>query len=187
EKNQSVPANGYGRNSDALGLKSFRSPWSAHGGSAGALAVGLPVEPIRRDRKDDPAEIVDKAAAKHDPAGNWPDRGAINQFVEMRCDFGMDRDLAEKGGRLNRDDPDIGSPDGAAGGANEADMMTRMQVVFGEDNSPGVVVVFSAQDLGIQMRLHVAGARAPDIEIAIASRFKSEKNGKQHADQNHRQ
>ena len=51
----------------------------------------------------------------------------------MIGDFRMNRELAEIGGGLNSNNPDVRPPDTTPGGANEADVMTRMQIVFRKD------------------------------------------------------
>ena len=100
-----------------------------------------PIEPIAGYCKDNPTEIVNQAAAKHDPPGNRPNLGAFDQFVEVSCHLRMDRQLAKIRRCLNHDDPDIGAPNTTAGGAKEADMMTRMQVILREDHPPAGIVV----------------------------------------------
>src|SRR5262249_18744862 len=147
------------------------------------------IKPIGADRKCEPAEIVNKTAAQHDPTGNWPDLGAVDKFVEMVCHLWMDRELAEIGRDLDRNDPDVCAPDAPAGGTNEADMVARMQVVLGEDCTPALVTgsSLSVQNLRVKMRLHETRPRTPNVEKAVAARLKSQKYGKQQADQNERQ
>ena len=54
-----------------------------------------PVRPIRGDRNCHPTEVVKQATAKHDPTGNWSDRGAIDHFAEVIGDLRMYRELAK--------------------------------------------------------------------------------------------
>src|SRR3954449_1825162 len=136
------------------------------------------VEPIGGYRNDNPAEVVNEAAAQHDPAGNRSNLGAFNQFVEVRCHLRMNGELPQIRRCLNHDDPDVGAPDTTAGGAKEADMMTRMQVILREHRPPAGIVVgaFAEQDLCVEMRFHVASPCPPDVEVAVAARLKSEKH-----------
>src|SRR5215472_12517555 len=148
-----------------------------------------PIKPIGGYRKNHPTEVIDEAAAKHDPPRNRPDLGAFNEFVEVRCHLRMDRELPKVCRSLNHDEPDVAAPNTTASGAKEADMVTRMQVIIREDHPPGGIVVgaFAAQDLRVQMRFHVASPRAPDIEIAVTAGLESEKHREQHTDQDQRQ
>src|SRR5262245_23059609 len=155
---------------------------SAHRRRSGAIFVRAPVRPIGGDREDDPAEIVEEAAAEHGPTRYRPDRGAIEELVEVICDFRMNRELSKVSGRLNPDDPDICAPDATTGGANEANMMPRMQIVFREDRPPASIIhpAFAGQDRRIPMRLHETRPRAPDVEIAVAACLEPKKHRKQH-------
>src|SRR3954453_8236890 len=47
-----------------------RGDRSTHSCRAGAAAMSRAVEPIGGYRNDNPAEVVNEAAAQHDPAGN---------------------------------------------------------------------------------------------------------------------
>ncbi len=162
---------------------------STHGSSTGAPAMCAAIEPIGRYRQGNPAQVIKEAAAKHDPAWNRPDLGTFNEFVEVRCHFRMDRQLSKIRGRLNHDDPDVGSPNPATCGAKEAYVVARMKVVVRQDRSPGGIVrcTIADQDRCVQMRFHIASSRAPDVEIAVTTRLQSEKHREQHADQDQRQ
>src|SRR5262249_36596821 len=139
------------------------------------MLVRLPVSPPGADRDNDPAEIVDQPAAQHDPAWDRSDLGAVDELVEVACHVRMDRELAEIGRRLDRDDPDVCAPDAPAGGADEADVIARTQIVLGESLAPALVgSAFSVQHLRIKMRFQETGPRAPNGEIAVAARLQSE-------------
>ena len=112
------------------------------------------VEPIGGHRESEPTEVVDEAAAKHDPPRNRPNLGAFNEFIEVRSHLGMDRKLPKVRRCLNHDDPDVGAPNTTAGGAKEADMMTRIQVIIREDNPP------PARSTGVRRTLKVSMALA---------------------------
>src|ERR1700745_4313105 len=108
------------------------------------MFVRAPVGPIGGDRKQNPTEIVDKTAAKDEPTGNWPDCRAIDELVEVIGHFRVNCELAKIGGRLDCDDPDIGTPNPAPGGSSETDMMPWMQVVFREGRPPAAIVCCSS-------------------------------------------
>src|SRR6266849_1950334 len=110
-----------------------------------------PIKPIGRYGEEKPTAIVDEAAEKHEPTGNRPDLRALSEVVEVGRHLRMDGELAKIRGGLNRDDPDVGAPNATAGGAIEADMMARMQVVIRQDQPPAGIVgcTFAAQDLRV--------------------------------------
>ena len=66
-----------------------------------------PIKPIAGYCEDDPAEVINGTAAKHDPTRDRTDLGAFNEIVELRCHLRMDSELPKIRRSLNHDDPDV--------------------------------------------------------------------------------
>ena len=155
----------------------------------GAGPVAAPTAAQRPIGDGHPGAMKGQPGQKDELAGDRADGRALPELADMRDGCGVDQQLADIGGDLDREDPAIVAPEPAPGGFHQADVQVGTDIVVVEDLVPAIVDAnaLAAQDRPEELQLHDMGAQAPEVEEAVAARLDRQEHRDQQAHQGQRQ